>query len=126
MGCLRATLCLAFVLAASGLRVEPAAAQGNFEIQVYGSETTASGTTMFELHSNAAIRGTTPENAGPIRSTHSPSLADYVAGMKPTGGTGRVLELATLSPALIVDRRAPLSRAAQPGSSSRENSPPRR
>jgi hypothetical protein len=47
----------------------PAAAQGNFEIQVYGSETTAPGTWMVELHSNSALRGTTSQNAGSIRPT---------------------------------------------------------
>ena len=36
-----------------------AVAQVNFEIQVYGSETVAPGTTMVELHSNSAIQGTT-------------------------------------------------------------------
>ena len=36
-----------------------AAAQENFEIQVYGSETVAPGTTMVELHSNVAAVGTT-------------------------------------------------------------------
>ena len=35
----------------------PAAAQENFEIQVYGSETVAPGTTMLELHSNVAAEG---------------------------------------------------------------------
>ena len=34
-------------------------AQGNFEIQVYGSETLAPRTTMVELHSNSALKGTT-------------------------------------------------------------------
>ena len=36
-----------------------ARAQGNFEIQVYGSETVAPGSTMVELHSNVAAQGTT-------------------------------------------------------------------
>jgi hypothetical protein len=36
-----------------------AGAQGNFEIQVYPSETLAPGTTMIELHSNTALHGTT-------------------------------------------------------------------
>lgn len=36
-----------------------ALAQGNFEIQVYGSETVAPGSTMVELHSNVAAQGTT-------------------------------------------------------------------
>src|SRR4029077_13968599 len=37
----------------------PVAAQENFEIQVYGSETVAPGSTMVELHSNVAAVGTT-------------------------------------------------------------------
>lgn len=37
----------------------PASAQNNFEIQVYGSETVAPRTTMVELHSNVAAKGTT-------------------------------------------------------------------
>jgi hypothetical protein len=37
----------------------PAAAQDNYEIQVYGSETVAPGSTMVELHSNVAALGTT-------------------------------------------------------------------
>jgi hypothetical protein len=43
------------------LAAAPACAQGNFEIQVYGSETIAPGGTMVELHSNSALRGTTGE-----------------------------------------------------------------
>lgn len=35
----------------------PLAAQENYEIQVYGSETMARGVTMFELHSNYTING---------------------------------------------------------------------
>lgn len=65
----RAALLVALVLAGVGLHPAPSAAQGNFEIQVYGSETTAPGTWMIELHSNAAIQGTTSRNAGPIRPT---------------------------------------------------------
>jgi hypothetical protein len=34
-----------------------ALAQGNYEIQVYGSETQDPGTTMFELHSNFTVEG---------------------------------------------------------------------
>ncbi len=45
-----------------------AAAQGNFEIQVYGSETVAPGQTMIELHSNTALKGTTHPEEG-IRPT---------------------------------------------------------
>jgi Putative MetA-pathway of phenol degradation len=41
----------------------PTAAQGNFEIQVYGADTVPPGQTMLELHSNTALKGTTqPEN----------------------------------------------------------------
>jgi len=36
-----------------------AAAQDNYEIQVYGSDTVKKGTTMVELHSNYTLRGTT-------------------------------------------------------------------
>jgi hypothetical protein len=45
----------------------PVAAQNNFEIQVYGSETVAPGTTMVELHSNVAARGTTGTIDGVLR-----------------------------------------------------------
>lgn len=62
-------LSVAASLAALAFWAGPAAAQGNFEIQVYGSETTAPGTWMIELHSNAAIQGTTRQDAGPIRPT---------------------------------------------------------
>jgi hypothetical protein len=37
----------------------PGIAQNNFEIQVYGSETVAPGSTMVELHSNVAAEGST-------------------------------------------------------------------
>jgi hypothetical protein len=49
---------LGLTLAAAILRPAPAAAQENFEIQVYGSETLAAGSTMVELHSNVAAEGT--------------------------------------------------------------------
>ena len=39
-------------------------AQGNFEIQVYPSETVAPRTTMVELHTNSALRGTTRPQDG--------------------------------------------------------------
>ena len=42
----------------------PARAQENFEIQVYGSETMAPGSTMIELHSNSALRGTRRKEDG--------------------------------------------------------------
>lgn len=65
----RAALLVALVIAGVGVHPWSSAAQGNFEIQVYGSETTPAGTWMIELHSNAAIQGTTSGNAGPIRPT---------------------------------------------------------
>ena len=48
-----------------------ASAQGNFEIQVYGSETVEPGTTMVELHSNIAIKGTTTEEDGIFPTQHA-------------------------------------------------------
>jgi hypothetical protein len=50
---------LVVALAAFALAPWRACAQGNFEIQVYGSELTAPGQTMVELHSNTAVLGTT-------------------------------------------------------------------
>ena len=46
-------------------------AQGNFEIQVYGSETVAPGQTMFELHTNTAIKGTTEKEDGVFPTQHA-------------------------------------------------------
>ena len=43
---------LALTAALTGARFSPAAAQANYEIQIYPSETAAKGTTLFELHSN--------------------------------------------------------------------------
>lgn len=57
----------AAIALAVGLAVSPARAQGNFEIQVYGSELTAPGQTMLELHSNAAVKGTTRTEDGVVR-----------------------------------------------------------
>ena len=45
------------VLCAALAPPAPAAGQNNFEIQVYGSETVAPGSTMMELHSNVAAEG---------------------------------------------------------------------
>jgi hypothetical protein len=53
------TLTLAGLTLVAGLAPAPALAQGNFEIQVYGSDLTAPGQTMIELHSNTAVKGTT-------------------------------------------------------------------
>ena len=46
-------------------------AQGNFEIQVYGSETVEPGKTMVELHSNSAIKGTTTREDGVFPTQHA-------------------------------------------------------
>jgi len=46
-------------------------AQENFEIQVYGSETAAPGSTMVELHSNIAAKGTTHTEQGVVPSEHA-------------------------------------------------------
>jgi hypothetical protein len=46
-------------------------AQGNFEMQVYGSETVEPGKTMFELHSNSAIKGTTTKEDGVFPTQHA-------------------------------------------------------
>lgn len=48
-----------------------ARAQGNFEIQVYGSETVAPGQTMLELHSNTALKGTTQPEHGVRPTQHA-------------------------------------------------------
>lgn len=54
-------LAVALLLLAS---TSPAGAQENFEIQVYGSETMAPATTMIELHTNSALRGSTRKEDG--------------------------------------------------------------
>jgi hypothetical protein len=57
MNCLsiaRAVICVTVLLSAA-----LAAAQDNYEIQVYGSSTVAKGHTMFELHSNYTFLGST-------------------------------------------------------------------
>ena len=48
-----------------------ARAQGNFEIQVYGSETLSPGATMIELHSNTAFDGTTRKDNGVLPTQHA-------------------------------------------------------
>jgi hypothetical protein len=48
-----------------------ARAQGNFEIQVYGSDTVAPGATMAELHSNSAILGSTRVEDGVLPTQHA-------------------------------------------------------
>ncbi len=53
--CIRALL---FAIVACAFAASPAAAQENYEIQVYPYETVAPGHTMVELHSNLTIEGT--------------------------------------------------------------------
>ena len=60
----RAWLVLAAVSGVIAWLPDAARAQGNFEIQVYGSETVASGATMVELHANSAILGSTQVEDG--------------------------------------------------------------
>jgi len=54
-----------FVLLFTGLK-----AQDNYEIQVYGSETVDSGHTMFELHSNYTLNGSTTVVDGQLPTNH--------------------------------------------------------
>jgi len=58
---------LLLILAAVGLSV--AHAQGNYEVQVYGSNTVPTGNTMFELHSNFTADGH-PADPGGVAATH--------------------------------------------------------
>ena len=45
-------------------------AQGNYEIQVYGSDTVAAGHTMVELHSNFTVTGSTTTTDGTLPTQH--------------------------------------------------------
>lgn len=50
----------------------PAArAQGNYEVQVYGAEVAPPGSTMVELHTNSALRGTTQREEGVLPTQHA-------------------------------------------------------
>jgi hypothetical protein len=49
----------------------PARAQDNYEIQVYGSELVPRGRTMFELHSNFTLAGTTTRQDGVLPTQHA-------------------------------------------------------
>ena len=53
------------------LLATPAAAQDNYEIQVYGSDTVAKGSTMVELHSNFTFQGTKTAVNGVLPSEHA-------------------------------------------------------
>jgi hypothetical protein len=55
------------LLAAASL---PAWAQGNYEIQVYGSDTVAAGQTMIELHSNFTLEGSKSTADGTYPTNH--------------------------------------------------------
>jgi hypothetical protein len=48
----------------------PLSAQGNYEIQVYGSQLVAPGHTMFELHSNFTVEGSTSTTDGTYPTDH--------------------------------------------------------
>ena len=79
-------------LAALGVAPSAARAQGNFEIQVYGSELTAPDQTMVELHSNTAVKGTTRTDNGVVR-TQGAAHETLEVGVispepKPTDGLG--------------------------------------
>jgi len=63
----RTRVLLGLVVCAVALRAGTASAQNNFEIQVYGSETVAPGSTMVELHSNVAAEGTRQTTDGVLR-----------------------------------------------------------
>lgn len=50
---------------------QAATAQGNYEIQVYGSDTVAPGHTMVELHSNFTVEGSTTTVDGTLPTNHA-------------------------------------------------------
>src|SRR5438105_243855 len=85
--CVGAVLALSAVAAAT-----PALAQGNFEIQVYGSELTAPGQPMVELHSNTAIKGTTRTEDGVVRTQGAVhETLEITHGFTPSFETGLYL-----------------------------------
>lgn len=67
----RRRLAGSFLLLAGVLLPADAAAQENFEIQVYESETVAPGKTMVELHTNMAVKGTTHKVDGVLPTEHA-------------------------------------------------------
>jgi hypothetical protein len=52
------------------LATSPLAAQGNYEIQVYGADTVAEGRTMVELHSNFTLEGFKQSQQGVLPDEH--------------------------------------------------------
>ena len=76
-----------------------ASAQGNFEIQVYGSETVEPGTTMVELHSNVAIKGTTTKEDGIFPTQHAAhETIEITHGFTPWFETGFYLFTSIIIP----------------------------
>jgi hypothetical protein len=63
--------CALFLLALLGLPAARVAAQDNYEIQVYGSETVAPGDTMVELHSNFTVEGSKTIIDGMLPTEHA-------------------------------------------------------
>jgi chitodextrinase len=66
---LAAGLAAAAIVAAGA--AAPAAAQDNYEIQVYGADTVAPGSTMVELHSNYTLRGGNEAEQGVRPTAHA-------------------------------------------------------
>jgi len=64
-------LCIAGALLAAFLCVTPARAQGNTEIQVYGSDLVAPRETMVEIHSNFTVKGTKTVVDGVLPTNHA-------------------------------------------------------
>ena len=60
-------ICLAVLIGVASL---PLQAQGNYEIQVYGSDTVPAGRTMIELHSNFTFEGFKSANDGVLPDEH--------------------------------------------------------
>src|ERR1700683_797022 len=56
---------------AVSISASPAAAQDNYEIQVYGSDTVPARTTMFEIHSNFTVEGSKTVVDGVLPSNHA-------------------------------------------------------
>jgi hypothetical protein len=86
-------------------------AQGNFEIQVYGSETVEPGKTMFELHSNSAIKGTTTKEDGVFPTQHAVhETIEITHGFTPWFETGFYIFTSIQPEAGWKDQRAHLNR----------------
>lgn len=69
---MKCSLLFAVAVVVSAEILSPSAhAQDNYEIQVYGSETAAPGTTMVELHSNYTVEGSKGSIGGPLPTNHA-------------------------------------------------------